>query len=292
MSVSENFKTFCDDLKISSGKRSTISTRFNSIVKRLNTDFWNMDSSTGGRYLGSYGRHTANGWVSDIDMLFEMPWSVYNKYDAYITNGQSAFLQEVKNSIAKTYPSTYLKGDGQIVQVIFSDSMKFEVLPAFKYTDGSYAFADSNSGGSWKKTNPVPEINSINYGDSITNNNLKRLCRMTRAWKYYCNVPIKGLLIDTLAYRFLTNWNNRDKSYLYYDWMCRDFFEYLKNQNSTQTIWYAVGSGQQIYNPDNFRYKATIAYNKSVDAIQLQTDGKLWSTKQKWREIYGNRYPS
>jgi hypothetical protein len=217
MSVSENFKTFCDDLKISSGKRSTISTRFNSIVKRLNTDFWNMDSSTGGRYLGSYGRHTANGWVSDIDMLFEMPWSVYNKYDAYITNGQSAFIQEVKNSIAKTYPSTYLKGDGQIVQVIFSDSMKFEVLPAFKYTDGSYAFADSNSGGSWKTTNPVPEINSINSGDSLTNNNLKRLCRMTRAWKYYCNVPIKGLLIDTLAYRFLTNWNNRDKSYLYYD---------------------------------------------------------------------------
>ena len=170
--------------------------------------------------------------------------------------------------------------------------MKFEVLPAFKYTDDSYAFADSNSGGSWKKTNPIPEINSINYGDSITNNNLKRLCRMTRAWKHYCNVPIKGLLIDTLAYRFLTNWDNRDKSYLYYDWMCRDFFEYLKSQTSTQTIWYAVGSGQQIYNPDNFRYKATVAYNKSVDAIKLQTDGKLWSTKQKWREIYGNRYPS
>ncbi|MBJ7881629.1 SMODS domain-containing nucleotidyltransferase [Gelidibacter salicanalis] len=292
MGVSENFKTFCDDLTISTTKRTTISIRFNAIVKRLNNDFWNLDSTTGGRYLGSYGRHTANDRVSDVDMLFEMPWSVHAKYDKYISNGQSALLQDVKNSIAKTYPSTYLKGDGQIVQVTFWDSNKFEVLPAFKHTDNTYTYGDSNSGGSWKKTNPIPEINAINSGDNLTNNNLKRLCKMTRAWKFHCDVPIKGLLIDTLAYRFLLSWEHRDKSYLYYDWMCRDFFAFLKNQTSTQTIWYAVGSMQSIYNPDNFRYKATIAYNKSIDAIKLETDGKHWSTKQKWREIYGIRYPS
>ena len=292
MSVSENFKTFCDDLKISTSKRSNISTRYNSIVKRLNKDFWNLDSSTGGRYLGSFGRHTANGWISDIDMLFEMPWSVYSKYNDYSSNGQSALLQAVKSSIKKTYPSTFLKGDGQIVQIYFSDGMKFEVLPAFKNSNDSYTFGDSNNGGSWKITNPIPEINAINYGNLLTNNNLKRLCRMTRSWKHFCNVPIKGLLIDTLAYRFLMNWNYKDKSYLYYDWMVRDFFEYLKNQKKDQYVWYAIGSGQAIYNYDNFRYKATIAYNKSVNAIKLESDGKKWSSKQKWREVFGTRFPS
>jgi hypothetical protein len=115
---------------------------------------------------------------------------------------------------------------------------------------------------------------------------------MTRAWKYNCSVPIKGLLIDTLAYRFLTAWNYRDKSYLYYDWMCRDFFEYLKNQTENQTIWYAIGSSQVINNPDNFRYKATIAFNKTKEAIQYQTDNMEWSAKQKWKEIYGSRFPN
>ncbi len=114
---------------------------------------------------------------------------------------------------------------------------------------------------------------------------------MARSWKHYCNVPIKGLLIDTLAYRFLTNWGYRDKSYLYYDWMSRDFFKYLKEQTSNQTTWYAIGSQQPIYNSGNFRYKATQAYNKSLEAIQNQTDNFEWTSKQKWRDIYGHRFP-
>lgn len=292
MSIATNFNTFCDELKISSDKRSTISSRYNSICTRLNKDFWNMDTNHGGRYVGSFGRNTANGWVSDIDMIFEMPSSLKSTYDNYTGNGQSAFLQSVKNSLAKTYSTSHLKGNGQIVEITFSDGISFEVLPAFKNTDNSYTFADSNSGGSWKNTNPIPEINTINNGDSLTNNNLKRLCKMARSWKGYCSVPIKGLLIDTLAYQFLIDYAHKNQSYLYYDFMSRDFFKYLKEQKSDQTVWYAVGSLQNIYNSENFRYKATVAYNKSLEAIQLETDSKGWSAKQKWIEIYGNRFPS
>ena len=155
MSVATNFKSFCDELLIGTPKRSEISTRYTSICKRLNKDFWKMDVTSGGRYVGSYGRNTANSWVSDIDMVFEMPYSTYTQYNGYLGNGQSALLQAVKNSIALTYWNTSLKGDGQIVTVSFSDGMKFEVLPVFKNDNGSYTYADSNSGGSWKTTNPI-----------------------------------------------------------------------------------------------------------------------------------------
>jgi len=291
MSVATNFESFCKSLLIGTDARSTISTRYLAICKRLNNDFWNVDTTSGGRYVGSFGRNTANSWVSDIDMIFEMPFSLYSQYNNYTGNGQSAFLQAVKNSIAKTYPTTSLKGDGQIVKVSFTDNTTFEVLPVFKNSDNTYTFADSNGGGSWKKTNPVPEISAVGTGDLLTSNNLRPLCRMARSWKFYCNVPIKGLLIDTLAYRFLTNWDNRDKSYLYYDWMSRDFFAYLKDQPKDQTIWYAIGSSQNIYNADNFRYKATVAHNNAIEAIKLQSEDKEWSSKQKWREIYGYRFP-
>lgn len=291
MSEAEYFQKFCSDLLVGVQLRSTISTRYLSICTRLNKDFWGVDTYTGGRYIGSFGRNTANGWISDIDMLFEMPHSTYNTYNNYKKNGQSALLQAVKDSIATTYPSTSLKGDGQIVLVKFADEMEIEVLPAWKNTDESYTYADSNGGGSWKKTNPVPEIDAIASGDILTNKNLRNLCRMTRAWKFFCSVPIKGLLIDTLAYRFLIDWDNRNKSYLYYDLMCRDFFEYLKNQPDNQIFWYAIGSGQLICNSENFRYKATVAFNKAVDAIRYQCDNKEWSAKQKWREIYGSRFP-
>jgi hypothetical protein len=250
-----------------------------------------VDTTSGGRYVGSYGRNTANSWVSDIDMIFEMPYSTYTTYNNYYGNGQSALLQAVKNSISITYPNTSLKGDGQIVKVTFSDNMTFEVLPAFKNNDNSYTYADSNLGGRWRKTDPLPEIEAIKSGDLITNKNLRRLCRMARSWKYYCNVSIKGLLIDTLAYRFLTEWEFRNESYLYYDWMSRDFFKFLKNQTSGQTIWYAIGSYQLISNQNNFRYKATQAYNMSLEAIQLESNNYTWSSKQKWKDIYGYRFP-
>lgn len=293
MSVATNFENFCNNLLISQEKRSTISTRYNAICKRLNKDFWNWDGYSGGRYVGSFGRNTANSWVSDIDMLFEMPLSIYNQYNSYLTNGQSALLQAIKNSIATTYSDSKLKGDGQIVQVTFSDSMKFEVLPAFAIDkEDGYTFANANNGGSWKKTNPVPEIDAITEGDKATNYNLRPLCRMARAWKFKNAVPISGLLIDTLAHRFLTTWSNRDKSYLYYDWMSRDFFDYLRNQKADQTYWAAIGSGQSISNPDNFRYKATVAYNKALKAIAEEKQELHWTSKQTWKEIYGERFPS
>ncbi len=291
MSVSDDFSNFCTELKVPSYKRSNISTRYLAICKRLNKDFWNVDLTSGGKHIGSYGRHTANNRISDIDMLFEMPYSEYSKYDAYYSNGQSAFLQAVKNSISTTYSNSSLKGDGQIVQVSFSDGMEFEVLPVFKNSDDSYTYADSNNGGSWENTNPQPEIDQMKVGNILTNDNLKQLCRMTRAWKSYCAVPIKGILIDTLAYRFLTNWEYREKSYLYYDWMVRDFFKYLKDQTENQVIWFALGSGQKIQNSDDFRYKAKTAYNKSLEAIELYKNELKWSSKQKWIEIYGNRFP-
>ena len=57
---------------------------------------------------------------------------------------------------------------------------------------------------------------------------------MMRAWKKKMSVPIGGLLIDTLAYQFIVNWKHRTKSFYYYDWMCRDFFAFMANQDKAQ----------------------------------------------------------
>ena len=48
-------------------------------------------------------------------MLVQLPYDTYIRFNNYASNGQSALLQEVKNVIAKTYSSTYLKADGQII---------------------------------------------------------------------------------------------------------------------------------------------------------------------------------
>jgi len=243
------------------------------------------------RYIGSYGRDTAINNFSDLDMVFILPSSAYTRFNNYIYNGQSALLQEVKSSIEKTYPSTKLGADGIIIKVEFSDNLNFEVIPVFEQKDKSFKHAVSNDGGSWKIFDPLKEITVINDVDSTLKGNLKRLCKMTRAWISKWNVPLGGLLADTLAHNFLINYGHRNESYFYYDFFARDFFKYLSEQNSEQYYWYAPGSNQFVYRKGNFEYKAKQCYNIALEAIEYQTQNSEWSAMQKWREIYGTYFP-
>jgi len=271
---------------------NNVSSRYKQITKRINLDYWWTDSETNNSLIvGSYGRGTAIH-VSDIDMIVRLPYSTYEKFNNYFGNGQSALIQEVKSVLQKTYSKSYVRGDGQVVKIDFTDGICYEIVPGFINKDGeSYTYPDTNNGGSWKTTNPRAEIKEINSKNNSCNKNLKRLCRMARAWKDKWDVPIGGLLIDTLAYNFIKDWEHRDKSYTYYDWMSRDFFEYLKNQDSNKDYWLAPGSGQRVYRKGAFEYKALRCYNISLEAIEKEKDYP-YTAKSKWREIYGTKFPN
>jgi hypothetical protein len=115
---------------------------------------------------------------------------------------------------------------------------------------------------------------------------------MARSWKDQWNVPIGGLLIDTLAYNFLKNWAHRSESYTYYDWMSRDFFAFQKDQNPDQNYWYALGSNQLVWRKGLFEYKALRCYNIALEACEFESKDMHWSANQKWREIYGSKFPN
>lgn len=291
MSISTKFENFNSNIRISQDNKDKISRRYKQITKRLNLDFWGTDSETShSLYVGSYGRDT-DIHVSDIDMLFQLPYDTYVQYDDYDGNGQSSLLQAVRNSLQKRYKTSYIKADGQVVGINFDDGICFEIVTCFINKDDSFTFPDTNNGGSWKKTDPKPEIKEIKDKNIDWNRNLKRLCRMARAWKDKWDVPMGGLLIDTLAYNFLKDWEYNDKSYVYYDWMVRDFFEYLKNQNEAQSYWLAVGSNQYIWRKGKFEYKALRCYNITLEALEYESNEKLYNANKKWREIFGNKFP-
>jgi hypothetical protein len=292
MGLGDWFSTFCSNLQVADD--GTISQRYKNITKRLNTDFWNTTSDTShSLYVGSYGRNTAIQGFSDLDMIFQLPYSEYEKYNNYSGNGQSALLQAVKQSIERTYSTTSIRADGQVIVVPFTDGISFEVVPAFINKNDSFTFPNANNGGSWQVTNPKPEIKAIRDRNTSCNGNLVPLCRMARAWKRKWDIPIGGLLIDTLAYQFIDGWQYKDKSYLYYDYMCRDFFKWLSEQDSEQEYWKAPGSGQYVYGKGLFQYKAKRCYNISLEAIahETATPKQEWSAKQKWRDIFGTVFP-
>lgn len=292
MGLANWFSTFCTNIQVQN--EGAISTRYKAITRRLNSDFWNTTSDIShSLYVGSYGRNTAIQGFSDLDMIFRLPASIYSQYDQYKGNGQSALLQVVKKSIERTYSTTSIRADGQVILVPFNDGITFEVVPAFLNSHNSFTYPDANSGGHWRITNPMPEINAMRTRNNNCNYNLIPLCRMMRAWKAKKKVSMGGLLIDTLSYQFISDWRYKYKSYFYYDYMCRDFFRYLADQNEDQTYWLAPGSGQYVYSKGPFRWTAKRCYNISLEAIKHEQSKpkREWSAKQKWREIFGTSFP-
>ena len=73
------FEQFLDNLAIDNAEQ--ISDRYGEITCSLNKEFRDTDSKTANSLqVGSYGRGTAIKGVSDLDMLYLMPMSSWDKY--------------------------------------------------------------------------------------------------------------------------------------------------------------------------------------------------------------------
>lgn len=288
MNTSDIFQQFLENLEIKNNDE--IDNRFRSMTKRLNRTFHQNESeSSNSKQVGSVGRKTAVNGVSDLDMLFVLPSSDFNRYDQYEGNGQSALLQDVRASLKETYPNTDIRGDCQVVVVSFNNYV-VEVCPAFLQDDGSYKYPDSSNGGQWKKTNPDPEILECDDFDIKTNSNFKNLAKMARAWKNKQGVKIGGLLLDTLCYEFLLSDESHQRtSFANYHFLCRDFFKYLKELSPERKFWLAPGSNQQVYKKkSNFIKKAKKAYDNILQAIEKKQESNVYVY---WRKVFGYPFP-
>lgn len=90
ISVSNDFSELCSRLRMSDTIVASIQSRYHAITRRINEEYWNSSSDTlHSMYSGSYGRGTAI-FASDVDVIVELPWSLYSRYNNYVGNGQSA----------------------------------------------------------------------------------------------------------------------------------------------------------------------------------------------------------
>lgn len=284
MSVSEMFQGLLNNLTVDND--DVISLRYEEITASLNKRFRDTESKTANSLqVGSYGRWTAIKGISDLDMLYIMPAT---KWAYYKDGKQYQLLSDTKDAILARYPRTEVFVDRLVVRVLYKN-FHVEVQPVFQNTDGSFTYPDSYKGGKWKVTKPCEEIKAMTEFVVNKNKNLRRLCKIARAWKNNHGLEIGGLLIDTLAHNFLKSTNDYDdKSYSYYDWMARDFFKYLMNQPD-KDHYQALGSGQDVKIKKKFQGKAKKAYELSLKAIEA---GDTDVANDKWKKIFGRPFPA
>ncbi|WP_050806356.1 SMODS domain-containing nucleotidyltransferase [Stomatobaculum longum] len=251
MSLSKDFENFCKAIRLDN--LSDMESTAGDIAKKLNNYYYELDGDSESHMyiVGSIGRKTAIAGSSDLDILFNLPNSVYKKYDNYKSNGQSALIQDVKKAVQERYPNSDISGDGQVVVIAFN-KYTVELVPGFKQSDDRFKYPDTHDGGSWKYTDPLSEQDECENCNSDSNGTYYDFCHILRSWKNTIGFEMGGLLIDTLIYNFFQeNEDFKDSSTDDYLKILTDLYKYLENQNPDQSYWLAVGSNQQVSNTDN-----------------------------------------
>lgn len=215
-------------------------------------------------------------------MLYIMP---SGKWDTYKENPYK-LLRDTADAIQARYTTTEIYVDTLVVVCKYKN-FKVEVQPVFEDADGFW-YPYTKNGGCYRLTKPREEINATRTVDANKNGNLRRLCKMTRAWKNKHGVAMNGLVIDTLAHNFLLTTADFDKTaFSTCGQMMRDFLEYLSNQPK-QERYNALGSGQHVKVHKRFEGKAKKGLELADKALAAGEEGKA---NNRWRKLFGNGYP-
>lgn len=285
VAVNERFRRLNAALLATEDQVADARTKVAGIVKCLNKHYYDLDSDVDhGRLVGSWGKGTQIVHTDDVDLLFELPFTSYLQFAAYVGNGQSALLQQVKGVIEARYPNTTMRGDGQVVVVAFN-SLTVEVIPAFSAAGGQFQICDTNNGGSFKLTDPAAQVSELNTADVWKNGNARQIIRMVKAWKYVCNVPIKSFQIEILVPEFLNQSRWGDHSFFYYDWLIRDFFEFLVGK-AHGFVW-VPGTFELVSLGNGWVPAAQRAHTAAARACDHEYLDQIGEAGDEWQKIFG-----
>ncbi|MHB1098145.1 MAG: SMODS domain-containing nucleotidyltransferase [Burkholderiales bacterium] len=290
IAVRQRFEQFHSNLGLTQLQQLDGYTKRSGVVSCLNRVYYGAaDDNANSFFIGSWGKDTAIRPPRDVDVYFVLPVNVYQRFQGYIWNRQSALLQEVKASLSTTFPNTDISGDGQVVLVNFA-SYNVEVVPAFTLTTpGHYWICDTNNGGSYKETAPWAEAQHITDSDTANAGNLRPLIRMLKAWQACCAVPIKSFQIELLSASFLAQSPWRHKDWFYFDWLTRDFFAFIYHRANTSII--VPGTFESIALDNAWQSRAATAYYRAVRACEYEYANRVAEAGDEWQKIFGTDVP-
>ena len=288
VTVAQRFNQFLSNLNLTSDQRANGVSRREAVVEVLNRHYWGTTSKTANSvYVGSWAKATRVRPPRDVDVLFELPKAVYDRFALRAGNKQSQLLQEVKDVLAKSYSTTAIRGDGPVVVVPFT-SFNVELIPAFSLVGGGHWVAMTDNGGHYKKADYSAESNAISTSDKA-NGNCRDLVRMMKCWQRYCSVPIKSFHIELLAIDFLSSWKHSGQSSTYYDWMVRDFLSFLIGKASSYV--YAPGTYEMMNIGSAWKSRAETAYGRAAKACDYEAASAPTLAGEEWQKIFGTDIP-
>lgn len=293
VTVSDRFLNFHKKIILTPTQKKNGNQKRESVVSCLNYKYYRQNSTIENSFLiGSWAKDTAVRPPRDIDIYFLLPIDVFNRFNIYSGNKQSALLQEIKDVLSKSFPNTKMKGDGQVVVVEF-ESYKVEVVPAFLLRDRGYWICNTDNGGSYKLTYPRAETKHIEVLDRSNENILRPLIRMLKIWQAYHSVPIKSFFLELLAADFINQLPSELKKWSFFDYIIYNFFDSLHqiiNISKTNITILVPGTLEEIIIQPEWNSNIRRARNYTHDAYEYEKKEEIIGANVKWKKVFGTNF--
>ena len=87
----------------------------------------------------------------------------------------------------------------------------------------------------------------------------------------------------------MDQWAHKDKSYFYYDWMCRDFFAWMTTKTGSFVL--APGTFEILWIGETWKTKAEAASGRALKACDYEQNNKEGDAGDEWQKIFGAYVP-
>ena len=270
--------------------------------------------------FGSFARNTKIRPLDDIDLILTFSAdgatyseSVLDSNTYYIhTDNASQNLKNLANdnsylnsrrlinklvSSLKEIPQYYRaeihrKQEAATLE-LSSYEWNFDIVPAFFTVNDFYLIPDGN--GNWKATDPRIDQERVSNINQKHNGKVLQLIRTLKYWNNRASMPtIPSYLFENIVLNFAEQLNELSE---YIDFNLRDFWYYLKGAiyNTVQDPKGFQGNLNTLSFVDQIKIslKANDTYNKALEAIRFETqESNQKKAISKWREIFGNGFPT
>ena len=292
--VKQSFRDYASNLNITDKQEELVSNCHNNVTDKIKKvlQLHNEES----KVIGSWDRNTLIKYLAenDVDLMVILHYGENKQWDT--PDGTEAVLDKFKSILDDAYPDTKKWRDRNCITMQLS-KFKLDVVPAFKYDDGStcyYKIPDTIR-RNWLHTDPFSFASRLTTVNKNMDQMFIPLIKMIKGWNRIESWPIRSFHLECIMY-------NRFRNYAVgytYDSMLRFFFEDLPGYLASSCYDPVTGDRVDSYLDNNASpTKRQIAISKAIKAAKIAKEAYDDQEKYpitaigEWKELLGEFFPA
>jgi hypothetical protein len=243
------------------------------------------------RIVGALAKGTAIAPAERADLLYILP-------DALRPCAGKKLLDNLVAAAARRYPILDVSPVGaQWGWVLIGGTPDLDdgdrairAIPCFDCGGGKgYLTWRTDGARRWRHVNPDAELAELKRADAESGGKATDLVRMLKCWRDAHFVPLSGFALEILVSEFVRIWTYHRRSLLFYDWMVRDFFFWLRYQDARELR--IPGTVEVLAIGEGWRAAASLAHDQAVAACRLERESRGGEAGLIWQVVFGHLFP-